>query len=144
MKVTEDELVLAAHYGFTKRLSEVVAATLSYQRDKRAHDRRLDDAERTGRVLETAQRLEDRLPAELGLCELASEQDSLAQRELQRAAGRLRCSAERFFDVAGSAATDLIAAIETHEYELDRPRLLSALRTRVRSDPSGAPPAELL
>ena len=144
MKVTEDELILAAHYGFTRRLSEVIAATLSYQRDKRAHDRRLDDAERTAAVRFTADGLADRLPPDLGLLDLALEQDVAAQRELQRAAARLRSSTDRFFDVTGAAAADLVAAIEAHDYELDRPRLLAALRTRVRTGPPGPDPAELI
>jgi hypothetical protein len=128
MRVTEDELILAAHYGFARRLSDVVAATLTYQRDKRAHDRLDDEAAETGRVLATARRLADRLPHSLGLLELAESQDARARRELTRAAERLRISAESFYDTVGGAVPDVVAAMEQHSWALDRPKLLAALR----------------
>src|SRR3954451_19516936 len=124
MRVTEDELILAAHYGFGNRLSDIVAATLTYQRDKRTHDRCAAEARDTGAVLVTARRLADRLPPGLSLLELSETQDARAHRELERAGARLRSSAETFFDVVGAAVEDVIAAMEAHGYALDRPKLL--------------------
>jgi hypothetical protein len=128
MRVTEDELLLAAHYGFGRRLSDVVAATLTYQRDKRTHDRLAADADQTTKVLETAKRLSHRLPPKLDLVALAEAQDRRAARELERAAERLRHSTDVFFDTVGGAVPDVIAAMEAHHWALDRPKLLAALR----------------
>ena len=128
MRVTEDELLLAAHYKFGSRLADVVAATLTYQRDRRTHDRCLADAAETGRVLATAQRLSARLPPSLGLVPLAETQHGRAQREADRAQERLRASAEAFFDIVGGAVPDVLAAMEAHAFALDRPKLMAALR----------------
>ena len=130
MRVTEDELILTAHYRFGRRLADVVAATLSYQRDKRTYDRALLEASETATVLETAERLADELPSSLGLLELASSQNLRASRELDRAAERARAAAETFVETVGGAASEVIAAMEEHEWSLDRPRLLAALRER--------------
>jgi hypothetical protein len=130
MRVTEDELLLAAHYGFGKRLSDVVAATLAYQRDKRTHDRLSADARETSNVLATARRLADRLPPTLDLVALAESQHRRADRELTRAAERLRTSTDIFFDTVGGAVGDVLAAMEAHDWALDRPKLLSSLRAR--------------
>ena len=132
MRVTEDELILAAHYGFGRRLAEVVAATLAYQRDRRAHDRCAAEARETAAVMATARRLTERLPSDLRLLELAEAQDDRAQRELERASERLRASAERFFDTVGGAVPDVMAAMEEHGFALDRPKLLAALRERAQ------------
>jgi hypothetical protein len=129
MRVTEDELLLAAHYGFGSRLSDVVAATLTYQRDKRTHDRCEAEARETAAVLATARRVADRLPPRLGLLELSESQDARSRRELARAADRLRLSAEGFFDTVGGAVPDVVAAMEAHAWALDRPKLLAALRS---------------
>ena len=136
MRVTEDELILAAHYQFTSRLADVVAATLTYQRDKRTHDRCTADAAETGRVLATAQRLVERLPASLGLIALAEAQHARAVREAERAGERLRASADAFFDAVGGAVPDVLAAMERHQFALDRPKLMAALRSQaaVRAD----------
>jgi hypothetical protein len=128
MRVTEDELLLAAHYEFGSRLSDVVAVTLAYQRDKRTHDRCVTEARDAARVLATARRLTHRLPPKLGLLELSEAQNARATRELDRAADRLRTSADAFFDTVGGAVPDVIAAMEAHAWALDRPRLLAALR----------------
>jgi hypothetical protein len=128
MRVTEDELLLAAHYRFAARLSDVVAATLTYQRDKRTHDRLAGEARETSAVLATARRLSDRLPPKLDLVALAESQDRRALRELERAAERLRASTDVFFDTVGGAVPDVVAAMEHAGWALDRPRLLAALR----------------
>ena len=128
MRVTEDELILAAHYGFGRRLNEVVAATLTYQRDRRAHDRLCDDARETARVLATAERLGARLPSGLDLLGLSRAQAARAEREVVRAAARLRASADEFFECVGGAVPDVLAAMEAHNWALDRPKLLAALR----------------
>ena len=128
MRVTEDELLLAAHYGFPARLSDVVAASLTYQRDKRAHDRLAAEARETAAVVATARRLADRLPPNLDLVALAESQDRRATRELERAAERLRISTDLFFDTVGGAVTDVVAAMEAASWTLDRPALLRALR----------------
>jgi hypothetical protein len=130
MRVTEDELILAAHYRFGRRLADVIAATLSYQRDKRTHDRAVAEAAETAAVVATARRLRDELPKGLGLLDLAETQDARAGRELARAAERMRASAETFVETVGGAAPDVIAAMEEHHWALDRPRLLAALRER--------------
>jgi hypothetical protein len=130
VRVTEDELILAAHYRFGRRLSDVIAATLGYQRDKRTHDRCLAEAAETSVVLATAQRLAPELPANLGLLELALAQDARAHRELERSGERMRSSAEVFIETVGGAAPDVVAAMEAHGWSLDRPRLLAALRER--------------
>src|SRR5215212_9893998 len=128
MRVTEDELLLAAHYQFGSRLADVVAATLTYQRDKRTHDGCTADASETSRVLATARRLTERLPASLGLLALAESQHARALREADRAGERLRSSAESFFDTVGAAVPDVLAAMDAHAYALDRPKLMAALR----------------
>jgi hypothetical protein len=128
MRVTQDELLLAAHYGFARRLSDVVAATLSYQRDKRTHDRLTAEAAETEAVLATAHRLADQLPPNLDLVALAEAQHRRATRELERSAERLRASTDIFFDTVGSAVPDAVAAMEASSWTLDRPRLLTALR----------------
>src|SRR4051812_4530813 len=130
MRVTEDELLLAAHYGFGKRLSDVVAATLTYQRDKRTHDRLTADARETAAVLATARRLAHRLPPNLDLVALAESQHRRADRELTRAAERLRSSTDLFFDTVGGAVPDVVAAMEANGWALDRPLLLAFLRAR--------------
>lgn len=130
MRVTEDELILAAHYRFGRRLADVVAATLCYQRDKRNHDRACAEAAETASVLATAVRLGAELPADLGLRELSEAQAARAERELARAAERMRASADTFVETVGGAAPDVIAAMEDHAWALDRPRLLAALRAR--------------
>lgn len=130
MRVTEDELLLAAHYGFGRRLSDVVAASLAYQRDKRTHDRLTGEAREAAAVLATAHRLASRLPADLDLVGLAESQDRRARRELDRASERLRATADAFFDTAGSAVPDAVEAMEVHGWALDRPGLLQALRAR--------------
>jgi hypothetical protein len=130
MRVTEDELLLAAHYGFGRRLSDVVAATLTYQRDKRTYDRCLAEAHESEAVESTARRLVDRLPSGLGLVELAEAQHARARRELARAGARMRASAESFVECVGGAAPDVVAAMEDHDWALDRPNLLQALRDR--------------
>src|SRR5438309_647280 len=106
MRVTQDELVLAAHYGFGRRLNDVVAATLTYQRDKRAHDRLAHEVRDTAQVLSTAERLADRLPEPLDLLGLSRAQAARAERELTRAADRMRSSAEAFFECVGGAVPD--------------------------------------
>src|SRR3954469_4726310 len=118
MRVTEDELLLAAHYGFGKRLSDVVAATLAYQRDKRAHDRLAAEAGETAAVLATARRLSDRLPPNLDLAALAEGEERGARRERERAAERLRASADLFFDTVGGAVPDVVAAMEATGWTL--------------------------
>jgi hypothetical protein len=136
VRVTEDELILTAYYRFGRRLADVVAATLSYQRDKRAHDCALLEASETTAVLDTAERLADELPASLGLLELASSQHFRATRELSRAAERMRLSAETFVETVGGAAPEVLSAMEEHDWSLDRPRLLAALRERAGLTPS--------
>ena len=128
MRVTQDELLLAAHYGFARRLSDVVAATLSYQRDKRTHDRLTAEAAETDAVLATARRLAHQLPPSLDLVGLAETQHRRAEREVERSAERLRASTDVFFDTVGSAVPDAVAAMEGSGWTLDRPKLLSALR----------------
>ena len=128
MRVTEDELLLAAHYGLGSRLADVVAATLTYQRDKRAHARCTADAAEAARVLATAQRLAARLPPSLGLLALAESQHGRARRETERAGERLRASTDAFFDTVGAAVPDVLAAMEAHGFGLDRPKLMAALR----------------
>lgn len=130
MRVTEDELLLVAHFGLRRRLSEVVAASLTYQRDKRTHDRCRAEAAESEAVVATARRLSARLPLALGLHGLAESQHLRARRDLERAAARLRTSAETFVETAGDAAPDVIAAMDEHGWSLDRPSLLEALRTR--------------
>ncbi len=131
MGVPEDDLILAAHYGFGRRLGDVVAATLAYQRDKRSHDRACAEAAETAAVLDTARRLVPDLPGDLGLLERAESDAGRAQRELDRAAGRMRACAEAFVDtVGGGAAGDVLAALDEHAWALDRPRLLATLRRR--------------
>jgi hypothetical protein len=130
MRVTEDELILAAHYGFGRRLAEVVAATLTYQRDKRTYDRCEGEAREAQGVVETARRLADQLPPGLGLLGLAEAQHARAQRELERSAQRMRTSAELFMETVGGAASDVVAAMDDHGWALDRPKLLAALRER--------------
>ncbi len=130
VRVTEDELILAAHYRFGRRLADVVGATLCYQRDKRNHDRAVAEAAETSAVLATAVRLAGDLPPDLGLLELAEAQSARAGRELARAADRMRGSAETFVETVGGALPDVIAAMEDHAWALDRPRLLAALRER--------------
>lgn len=130
MRVTEDELILAAHYRFGRRLADVVAATLCYQRDKRNHDRACAEAAETAAVVATARSLGPDLPAGLGLLEIAEAQADRAERELERAAARMRASAETFVETVGGAVPDAVAAMEEHRWELDRPRLLAALRER--------------
>lgn len=130
MRVTEDELLLAAHYGFGRRLADVVSATLTYQRDKRTYDRCLTEATESEAVAATARRLADRLPSGLGLLELAEAQEGRARRELERAAERMRASADCFVETVGGAAGDVIAAMEDHHWALDRPKLLRALKDR--------------
>jgi len=128
MRVTEDELRLAAHYHLESRLGDVVAATLAYQRDKRTHARCTAEAAETERVLATARRLANRLPPSLGLLALAEGQHQRAQRDAERSQERLRASADAFFDTAGGAVPDVLAAMEAHAFALDRPKLLAALR----------------
>ena len=134
MRVTEDELLLAAHYGFRRRLADVVAATLTYQRDKRTHDRLSAEARESAGVVATARRLADQLPPNLDLVGLAEAQDRRTRRELERASERLRTSTDCFVDTVGDAVTDVIAAMETHHWALDRPKLLSALRNQAGFD----------
>src|SRR3954464_15207821 len=100
-------------------------ARLTYQRDKRTPYRRTADAAETGRVLATAQRLMERLPASLGLLALAENQHARAMREADRAGERLRHSADVFFDTVGGAVPDVLAAMEAHNYALDRPKLMA-------------------
>src|SRR4051794_19822555 len=128
MRVTEDELLLAAHYGFGRRLADVVAATLTYQRDKRTYDRLTAEVRETESVLATARRLADRLPPNLDLVTLAGSQHSRAERELERACDRLRASTDAFFDTVGGAVPQVVGAMESHGWALDRPKLLAALR----------------
>jgi hypothetical protein len=130
MRVTQDELLLAAHYGFGRRLADVVASTLTYQRDKRAHDRVDAECRETASVLATARRLADRLPPSLDLVALADSQHRRAGRELERAAERLRASADVFFDTVGGAVPEVLTAMESHHWALDRPKLLNALRAQ--------------
>jgi hypothetical protein len=130
MRVTQDELLLAAHYGFARRLADVVAATLTYQRDKRTHDRLTGEAEEAAAVLATARRLAHRLPPTLDLIGLAEAQHRRAGRELERAGERLRASTDAFFDTVGGAVPDVVAAMESHHWALDRPKLLASLRER--------------
>ena len=130
MRVTEDELLLAAHYGFGRRLGDVVAATLTYQRDKRAHDRLEAELREAASVLATARRLSDRLPPGLGLVGLAESQHRRAGRELARGAERLRASADLFADTVGGAMPDVLSAMEEHHWALDRAKLMAALRMR--------------
>ena len=130
MRVTEDELLLAAHYGFGRRLADVVAATLTYQRDKRSHVRLTCEEAESEAILATARRLADRLPADLGLVGLAAAQHRRAARELARSADRLRLSADAFLDTVGGAAQDVVDAMEAGDWALDRPSLLAALRER--------------
>ena len=130
MRVTEDEIHLTAHYGFARRLSEVIATSLAYQRDKRTHDRCLAEATESAAVLATARRLSDQLPPSLGLVELATVQDERARRDLARAAERMRASAEAFFETVAGAVPDVLLAMEEAHWALDRPRLLAALRSR--------------
>src|SRR4051794_7518894 len=98
MRVTEDELLLAAHYGFGRRLADVVAATLTYQRDKRTHVRLTCEEVECEAILATARRLAHRLPPSLDLVGLAEGQHRRAARELARSADRLRVSADLFLD----------------------------------------------
>ena len=135
MRVTEDELLLAAHYKFGRRLSDVVAATLTYQRDKRTHDRCLAEASETERVLATARRLAVRLPPSLGLVGLAENQHARARREADRSQERLRGSADAFLDTVGGAVPDVLAAMEAHAFALDRPKLMAALRRQAAYRP---------
>jgi hypothetical protein len=128
MRVTEDELLLAAHYEFGRRLADVVAATLTYQRDKRANDRLTAEHREAESVLATARRLAHRLPPALDLVALAESQHRRAGRELQRAADRLRASSDVFIDTVGGAVPDVLAAMDAHQWALDRPKLLAALR----------------
>jgi hypothetical protein len=130
MRVTEDELLLAAHYGFGRRLADVVAATLTYQRDRRTHDRLTAECAEALSVLATARRLADRLPPNLDLVGLADSQHRRAERELARAGDRLRLSADAFFDTVGGAVADVVATMEANAWALDRPTLLTALRVR--------------
>src|SRR4051794_10819011 len=128
MRVTQDELLLAAHYGFGRRLADVIAVTLTYQRDKRAFDRLDAESRETASVLATARRLAHRLPPNLDLVALADSQHRRACRERDRAAERLRESTDVFFDTVGGAVPDVLTAMETHHWALDRPTLLGALR----------------
>jgi hypothetical protein len=130
MRVTEDELRLAAHYGFGRRLADVVAATLTYQRDKRTHARLACERAESEAVLATARRLADRLPPNLDFVGLAESQHRRAERELERAADRLRVSADAFLDTVGGAAQDVVDAMDGGGWALDRPTLLAALRER--------------
>lgn len=130
MRVTEDELLLAAHYGFARRLADVVAVTLTYQRDKRTHARLTCEEAEAEAVVATARRLADRLPPNLELVGLAEAQHRRAQRELARSADRLRLSADAFLDTVGGAAQDVVDAMEAGDWALDRPTLLAALRER--------------
>lgn len=130
MRLTEDELILAAHYGLRRRVSEVVAATLTYQRDRSTHDRCFAEAREAEAVVRTARRLAGQLPPDLGLMALAEAQDARARRELTRAADRMRASAETFTETVGNAASDVLAAMDDHHWQIDRPRLLAALRDR--------------
>ena len=130
MRVTEDELLLAAHYGFGRRLADVVAATLSYQRDKRTHDRLRGELREAEAVLATAHRLSHQLPPQLDLVALAECQHRRSARELERAAERLRTSTDTFFDTVGGAVPDVLAAMESCAWALDRPRLVHELRER--------------
>lgn len=128
MRLTRDEIQLTARYGFNGRLSEVVAATLAYQRERRTHDRALAEVEDSALVLATALNLSDQLPGELGLLELAATQHARSRRELDRCADRLRKSAETFFETAGGAVHDVLAAMEASRNGLDRNTVLAALR----------------
>jgi hypothetical protein len=130
MRVTQDELLLAAHYGFARRLADVVAATLTYQRDKRTHDRLAAEVDESAAVLATARRLAHQLPPNLDLVALAEAQHGRARRELERGAERLRSSTDAFFDTIGGAVPEVVAAMEANHWALDRPKLLSALRER--------------
>src|SRR3954463_10144570 len=103
MRVTQDELLLSAHYGFGRRLADVVAATLTYQRDKRAFDRLDAESRETASVLATARRLAHRLPPTLAPLGLAESQHRRAGRELERGAERLRASTDVFIDTVGGA-----------------------------------------
>jgi hypothetical protein len=130
MRVTEDELLLAAHYGFGRRLADVVSATLTYQRDRRTHARLMCELAESEAVVATARRLADRLSPNLDLVGLAESQHRRAERELDRAADRLRASADAFLDTVGGAADDVVAAMDAGDWALDRPTLLAALRER--------------
>jgi hypothetical protein len=128
MRLTQKEITLAARYRFDRRLSEVVAATLAYQRDRRTHDRALAEVEETALVLATALNLSDQLPGSLGLLGIAETQHARSHRELDRCADRLRASAEVFIETVGDAVPDVLAAMETTDNGLDRGSLLATLR----------------
>ena len=87
-------------------------------------------------MLATAHRLVERLPASLGLSR--SPRPSTRAPCARPSAAASACARARtsFFDTVGGAVPDVLAAMERHQFALDRPKLMAALRSQaaVRAD----------
>jgi hypothetical protein len=126
-KLNANELRVIAHYGFPTRLETVVTTTLAYQGAHSALLRAEANLEDASETLATAEELQESLPPELALYELAGRQYTEARARLEKAADALRGKTEQFFEAAGSAAAMVIDLLEAHHYDLDRQGLLGGL-----------------
>lgn len=126
-KLNARELRVIAHYGFPTRLETVLTTTLAYQGAHAALLRAEANLEDASETLATAEELQESLPAELALSDLAARQYTEARARLEKAADALRGKTEQFFESVGSAAAMVIDLLEAHHYDLDRNGLLGGL-----------------
>jgi hypothetical protein len=126
-KLNASELRVIAHYGFPTRLETVLTATLAYQGAHAALIRAESTLADASETLAAAEELQDALPADLGLADLAARQYTEARARLEKAADALRGKTEQFFEAVGVAAGLIIDLLEAHHYDLDRQGLLGGL-----------------
>lgn len=126
-KLNANELRVIAHYGFPTRLETVLTATLAYQGAHAALIRAESTLADASETLAAAEELQDALPADLGLADLAARQHTEASARLEKAADALRGKTEQFFEAVGVAAGLIIDLLEAHHYDLDRQGLLGGL-----------------
>jgi hypothetical protein len=126
-KLNARELRVIAHYGFPTRLETVLTTTLAYQGAHAALIRAESTLADACETLAAAEELQDALPADLGLADLAARQYTEASARLEKAADALRGKTEQFFEAVGVAAGLIIDLLEAHHYDLDRQGLLGGL-----------------
>ena len=126
-KLSSRELRVIAHYGFPTRLETVLTATLAYQGAHAALLRAESTLEDASETLAAADELQESLPPDLGLAELAARQHTEARARLEKAADALRGKTEQFFEAVGAAAGLIIDLLEAHHYDLARQALLGGL-----------------
>lgn len=115
--MTEDELIVMAHYQFAHSLRAITRAALTYDSARKRHERAVHEAQAALAVRDCAYRLVDRLPAKHGMVEAAEAQYAERDTALKETLDWLAQATDHLFELTAEHVGDVLEALDDPDAE---------------------------